>query len=231
MYGTESWVWQKKNENRINVVVMRSQRSMCGVSLENRSGIRDVREKCGLKEDLVSTVEKGMSRRAQARHRVVDSNFTLINDAATDCHAIVYSVSVPAAIVARPVLRRHCSGGHAVTRNSRETFKRDRTNLTDDLREGCPTAAIEDNISALRLTIKSDLPADLDKLSYRYRNTRSPALQAVSYSPDLIPCQFYLYPKKKAKLQGKWFSDGEETVTAYEKGVEAIPKCEFHRLQ
>ncbi|GBP57293.1 hypothetical protein EVAR_39932_1 [Eumeta japonica] len=40
------------------------------------------------------------------------------------------------------------------------SLKREHTNLIDDLRNGCPfTATTEDNISALRLTIETDLPA------------------------------------------------------------------------
>ncbi|GBP21250.1 hypothetical protein EVAR_84377_1 [Eumeta japonica] len=46
----ESWVWQKKNESRINAVEMRSLRSTCGVSRKDRCGNSDVRERCGLKE-------------------------------------------------------------------------------------------------------------------------------------------------------------------------------------
>ncbi|GBP57379.1 hypothetical protein EVAR_27410_1 [Eumeta japonica] len=32
-YGSEIWVWYKKNESKINAVEMRSLRSMCGVKL------------------------------------------------------------------------------------------------------------------------------------------------------------------------------------------------------
>ncbi|GBP34336.1 hypothetical protein EVAR_7387_1 [Eumeta japonica] len=50
-------------------------------------------------------------------------------------------------------------------------FKRGLSDLTGDLREGRPSAAAEDGISAVRLVIdadKSDLPADSDKFSRRY---------------------------------------------------------------
>ncbi|GBP47183.1 hypothetical protein EVAR_38295_1 [Eumeta japonica] len=49
MYGSESWVWQKKNESRINKVEMRLLCSMCGVSQKDRWRNSDVREECGLK--------------------------------------------------------------------------------------------------------------------------------------------------------------------------------------
>ncbi|GBP63703.1 Histone-lysine N-methyltransferase SETMAR [Eumeta japonica] len=40
-------------------------------------------------------------------------------------------------------------------------------------------------------------------------------------NPALVPCDFYLFSKIKGKLRGKWFTDAEETVAAYEKAVEA----------
>ncbi|GBP84055.1 hypothetical protein EVAR_67654_1 [Eumeta japonica] len=57
MYGSESWVWQKKKESRINEVEMRSLRSMCGVSRKDRCRNSDVRERCGLKKVVVTRVE------------------------------------------------------------------------------------------------------------------------------------------------------------------------------
>ncbi|GBP37372.1 hypothetical protein EVAR_22834_1 [Eumeta japonica] len=60
MYGNESWVWQKKNESRINTVKIRSLCSKCGVSRKDRCRNSDVRERCGLKEDAVTRVERGM---------------------------------------------------------------------------------------------------------------------------------------------------------------------------
>ncbi|GBP62500.1 hypothetical protein EVAR_44740_1 [Eumeta japonica] len=58
MYGSESWVWQKKNESRINVVEIRSSRSMS----KDRCKNSDIRERCSLKEDVVTRVERGMLR-------------------------------------------------------------------------------------------------------------------------------------------------------------------------
>jgi hypothetical protein len=31
-----------------------------------------------------------------------------------------------------------------------------------------------------------------------------------SYSPDLAPCDFFLFPKMKLKLKGCWFDNIEE---------------------
>ncbi|GBP76192.1 hypothetical protein EVAR_54948_1 [Eumeta japonica] len=54
---------QKKNESRINAVETRSLRSMCGVSGNDKYRKIDVRERCGLKDDVVTRVEKGILRR------------------------------------------------------------------------------------------------------------------------------------------------------------------------
>ncbi|CAH1645106.1 unnamed protein product [Spodoptera littoralis] len=62
MYGSESWVWQKKHESRINAVEMRALRSMCGLKLSDRVKNSVIRERCGLKDDVVTRIEKGMLR-------------------------------------------------------------------------------------------------------------------------------------------------------------------------
>lgn len=62
MYGSESWVWKKRQESRINAVEMRSLRSMIGVKLRDRVRNVEVRERCGVKVDIVTRIEKGMLR-------------------------------------------------------------------------------------------------------------------------------------------------------------------------
>ncbi|GBP52039.1 hypothetical protein EVAR_97509_1 [Eumeta japonica] len=44
------------------------------------------------------------------------------------------------------------------------------------------------------------------------------------YSPDLTPCNSYLFSKIKEKLRRKWFTDAEEEVAAYEKAVKGTQK-------
>lgn len=59
------------------------------------------------------------------------------------------------------------------------------------------------------------------------------------YSPDLAPCDFYLFPKIKEKLRGKRFNDAKEAVAAFQKAIEETPKDEwakcfsrwFYRMQ
>ncbi|GBP34274.1 hypothetical protein EVAR_13413_1 [Eumeta japonica] len=67
MYGSDSWVWQKKNESTSNTVEIRSLYSMCGVSRKFRCRNSDVIERCGLKEDPVTRVEKDTLRRFDQR--------------------------------------------------------------------------------------------------------------------------------------------------------------------
>lgn len=49
------------------------------------------------------------------------------------------------------------------------------------------------------------------------------------YSPDLAPCDFYLFPNVKKKLRGKRFSSAEVAVEAYEKEVAQIPTSEWNQ--
>ncbi|XP_052753346.1 histone-lysine N-methyltransferase SETMAR-like [Galleria mellonella] len=59
------------------------------------------------------------------------------------------------------------------------------------------------------------------------------------YSPDLAPCDIYLFRKIKEKLRGKRFMDAEEAVATFRKAAEEIPKDEwakcfsqwFYRMQ
>jgi hypothetical protein len=63
MYGSESWVWQKKHISRVNAVrEMRSLRSMIGVKLSDKVKNDVIREECGVKEDVVTKIKKNMLR-------------------------------------------------------------------------------------------------------------------------------------------------------------------------
>ncbi|KAF9815912.1 hypothetical protein SFRURICE_009810 [Spodoptera frugiperda] len=61
---------------RINAVEMRGLRSMCGVKLSDRVKNSVVREKCGLKDDVVTRIEKGMLRWFGHVERMDESRFT-----------------------------------------------------------------------------------------------------------------------------------------------------------
>jgi hypothetical protein len=61
MYGSASWVWQKKHISRVNAVEMRAL-SMIGVKLSDMVRNEVIREECGVKEDVVTKIEKNMLR-------------------------------------------------------------------------------------------------------------------------------------------------------------------------
>lgn len=61
MYGSESWVWQKKHASKVNACEMRVLRSICGVTRRERVRNVTVRERCGTK-GIVTRIEKGMLR-------------------------------------------------------------------------------------------------------------------------------------------------------------------------
>ncbi|CAG4947225.1 unnamed protein product [Parnassius apollo] len=63
MYGSESWVWQKKHESRINAVEMRSLRSMLVLNRNDRVRNCVIRDKCGMQDDVMTyRIKKGMLR-------------------------------------------------------------------------------------------------------------------------------------------------------------------------
>ena len=51
-YGSETWVLQKKNERKMNVVDMRSLRRICGVSLSDRIRNEEIHRITGTSDDV-----------------------------------------------------------------------------------------------------------------------------------------------------------------------------------
>jgi hypothetical protein len=58
MYGSESWVWQKKHRSRVNAVEMRALRSTIGVKLSDRVRNEVIREEFSVKEDVVTKLRR-----------------------------------------------------------------------------------------------------------------------------------------------------------------------------
>jgi hypothetical protein len=48
-----------------------------------------------------------------------------------------------------------------------------------------------------------------------------------AFSPDLAPCDFFLFPKVKCQLKGRRFSTCEDAVAAYEDAVSDITQQEW----
>ncbi|UYV64643.1 hypothetical protein LAZ67_3001454 [Cordylochernes scorpioides] len=51
------------------------------------------------------------------------------------------------------------------------------------------------------------------------------------YSPDLAPCDFFLFGKLKKKLKGRKFQSIEEIKVESKKAMKAIPKTDYQRAQ
>ena len=60
LYGTETWVLQKKNERKRNAVEMRSLRRICGVSLADRIRNEEVHRIAGTSEDVTVRMKKNV---------------------------------------------------------------------------------------------------------------------------------------------------------------------------
>ena len=60
LYGSETWVLQKKNERKMNAVEMRSLRRICGVSLADRIRNEEVHRMAGTNEDVTVRMQKNV---------------------------------------------------------------------------------------------------------------------------------------------------------------------------
>ena len=49
------------------------------------------------------------------------------------------------------------------------------------------------------------------------------------YSPDLVPCDFWLFPKLKRPLRGHRFDTIQEIQAELKKALKAIPEIEFNK--
>ena len=60
-----------------------------------------------------------------------------------------------------------------------------------------------------------------------WRNTRLYSSDSLSYSPDIAPCDFWMFPKLKMALKGKRFDDIETIQSNATRELKAIPKSEL----
>ena len=58
-------------------------------------------------------------------------------------------------------------------------------------------------------------------------NNNLVVLKQPSYSPDLVPCDFFLFPKPKEVFKGTRFQDSEGIKTAVTRELREIPKESF----
>ena len=50
-----------------------------------------------------------------------------------------------------------------------------------------------------------------------------------AYSPDLSPCDFFLFPKLKSKMRGRQFESPEAAVVTYQELLEGLEKDDFKK--
>jgi [histone H3]-lysine36 N-dimethyltransferase SETMAR len=56
-----------------------------------------------------------------------------------------------------------------------------------------------------------------------------PVVSQPPYSPDLAPCDFFLFPKIKMALKGKRFQDVDEIKQNATEQLRGVSKNDFHR--
>jgi [histone H3]-lysine36 N-dimethyltransferase SETMAR len=54
-------------------------------------------------------------------------------------------------------------------------------------------------------------------------------IQHPPYSPDLSPCNYFLFPKMKMAMKGTFYDDVEAIQAAVTRVIEAIPKTDLHK--
>ena len=60
LYGSETWILQKKNERKMNAVEMRSLRRICEVSLADRIRNEKIHRIAGTSEDVTVKMKKNV---------------------------------------------------------------------------------------------------------------------------------------------------------------------------
>ena len=61
------------------------------------------------------------------------------------------------------------------------------------------------------------------------RKERIKLLPHPPYSPDIAPCDFFLFPRIKKELKGKSFNNVENLARAVQAVVESIPKADYKK--
>ncbi|XP_018337789.1 PREDICTED: putative uncharacterized protein FLJ37770 [Trachymyrmex septentrionalis] len=114
-------------------------------------------------------------------------------------------------------------------------FKKSREDVEDDDRSGRPSTSItDDNVERVkkmilenrRITIREvadDVGISFGSCQAIFSDVLPP------YSPDMVPCDFFLFPKLKRTLKGRRFANINEIKTESLKELNAIPKSEFRK--
>ncbi|GFY06058.1 putative mariner transposase [Trichonephila clavipes] len=100
-----------------------------------------------------------------------------------------------------------------------KAFLEGRELIEDEPRSGRPSVSkTAENAVRIRDLVRSDR-----------RLTNTPVAPQPPYSPDLSPCDFFLFPKLKNHLKGHNFGTLENIQTAVTDQLKAISISEFHQ--
>ncbi|KAE9541769.1 hypothetical protein AGLY_003760 [Aphis glycines] len=130
-------------------------------------------------------------------------------------------------------------------------FKKGRTTVESDEREGRPSTSRNEEMiqkirTAIRDAVRRKRPEFNESGSWKLHHDNTPAHSAhvvqqflakhgipvVSqppYSPDLAPCDFFLFPKIKMALKSKRFQDVDEIKQNATEQLRRVSKNDFHR--
>ncbi|GFV94997.1 protein GVQW3 [Trichonephila clavipes] len=102
-----------------------------------------------------------------------------------------------------------------------KAFSEGRESIEDEPRSGRPSVSkTAENVVRVRDLVRSDLNRLL-------ASKNIPVSPQPPYSPDLSPCDFFLFPKLKNLLKGHHFGTLEDIQTAVTD--QTIPISEFHQ--
>jgi hypothetical protein len=75
-----------------------------------------------------------------------------------------------------------------------------------------------------------DMPAHTSLLVWQFfTSTKTTVIPHPPYSPDLAPCDFFLFPKMKLKLKGLGFESIEEIQAESQDVMKMLTKNDFQR--
>ncbi|GFV81363.1 protein GVQW3 [Trichonephila clavipes] len=121
-----------------------------------------------------------------------------------------------------------------------KAFSEGRESIEDEPRSGRPSVSKNaENVVRVRDLVRSDrrrkkdLPQNGSKNPFsvnRFLASKNiPVAPQPPYSPDLSPCDFFLFPKLKNHLKGHHFGTLENIQTAVTDQLKTIPISEFHQ--
>ncbi|GFW14433.1 uncharacterized protein TNCV_298531 [Trichonephila clavipes] len=104
-----------------------------------------------------------------------------------------------------------------------KAFSEGRESIEDEPRSGRPSVS---KTAEYVIRVRDILRSDLNRF---LANKNIPVAPQPPYSPDLNPCDFFLFPKLKNHLKGHHFGTLENIQTAVTDQLKAIPISEFHQ--